>query len=93
VINYTTFQDVIDHGFDYLGGTPSEQVRRDCVGWRCSTVSTPRRCPTRIHTTPARLCVAFTVRRGQNQASSFRVLQKAGPSLKLNASWTGFCSM
>jgi hypothetical protein len=31
VINYTTFQDVIDHGFDYLGGTPSEQVKRDCV--------------------------------------------------------------
>jgi hypothetical protein len=84
VINYTTFQDVIDHGFDYLGGTSSEQVRRDCVGSRYST---------RIHTTPARLCVAFTVRRGQNHASSFRVLQKAGPSLKLNASWTGFCSM
>jgi hypothetical protein len=31
VINDTTFQDVIDHGFDYLGGTPSEQVHRDCV--------------------------------------------------------------
>jgi hypothetical protein len=31
VISYTTFQDVIDHGFDYLGGNPSDQVRRDCV--------------------------------------------------------------
>jgi hypothetical protein len=31
VISYTTFQDVINHGFDYLGGTPSEQTRRDCV--------------------------------------------------------------
>jgi hypothetical protein len=31
VINDTTFQDVIDHCFDYLGGNPSEQVRRDCV--------------------------------------------------------------
>ena len=31
MITYTTFQDVIDHGFDYLGGNPSDQVKRDIV--------------------------------------------------------------
>lgn len=29
MISYTTYQDVIDHGIDYLGGTPSDQVLRD----------------------------------------------------------------
>jgi hypothetical protein len=31
VITYTTLSDVINHGFDYLGGNPSEQSRRDIV--------------------------------------------------------------
>ncbi len=31
VISYTTFQDVVDHGIDYLGGNPSSQTTRDCV--------------------------------------------------------------
>src|SRR4051812_43325082 len=31
MIAYTTFQDIIDHGMDYLGGNPSENARRDCV--------------------------------------------------------------
>jgi len=31
VISFTTFQDVLDHGVDYLGGNPSDQVKRDCV--------------------------------------------------------------
>ena len=30
-VAYTTFQDVIDHGIDYLGGNRSENSRRDCV--------------------------------------------------------------
>ncbi|SIO37942.1 hypothetical protein SAMN05444166_4229 [Singulisphaera sp. GP187] len=30
-ISYTTFQDIIDHGIDYLGGNPSDQVKRDCI--------------------------------------------------------------
>ncbi len=31
MISFTTFQDVIDHGIDYLGGNPSSQATRDCV--------------------------------------------------------------
>ena len=31
MITYTTLSDVINHGFDYLGGNPSEQSRRDIV--------------------------------------------------------------
>jgi hypothetical protein len=30
-VKYTTFQDIIEHGYDYLGGNPSEQAKRDCV--------------------------------------------------------------
>ena len=28
---FTTFDDVIQHGYDYLGGNASDQARRDCV--------------------------------------------------------------
>ena len=28
---FTTFDDVLQHGYDYLGGNPSDQARRDCV--------------------------------------------------------------
>lgn len=31
MITYTTFQDVIDHLTDYLGGEPSASTKRDCV--------------------------------------------------------------
>ena len=31
MITHTTLSDVINHGFDYLGGNPSEQSRRDIV--------------------------------------------------------------
>lgn len=31
MISYTTFDDVVNHGYDYLGGNPSEQAKRDCV--------------------------------------------------------------
>jgi hypothetical protein len=31
VISYTTFVDVVNHGFDYLGGNPTDQARRDCI--------------------------------------------------------------
>src|SRR4051794_17925692 len=31
MIPQTTFEDVIEHGTDYLGGNPSAQVKRDCV--------------------------------------------------------------
>jgi hypothetical protein len=31
VITYTTFQDVIEHGMDYLGSNSSKQARRDCI--------------------------------------------------------------
>ena len=30
-MTFTTFQDVIDHGIDYLGSNPTDQARRDCV--------------------------------------------------------------
>jgi hypothetical protein len=29
-MSFTTYEDVISHGFDYLGGNPSEQALRDC---------------------------------------------------------------
>jgi len=28
---YVTFQDLIDHGVDYIGGNPAQQVRRDVI--------------------------------------------------------------
>lgn len=31
MITYTCFQDIIDHGIDYLGGNPADQTKRDCV--------------------------------------------------------------
>ena len=30
-MTFTTFEDVVDHGYDYLGGNPSDNARRDCV--------------------------------------------------------------
>lgn len=30
-MSYTTFEDIINHGFDYLGGGLSDNTRRDCV--------------------------------------------------------------
>jgi hypothetical protein len=29
-VSFTTFEDVIEHGFDYLGGNPSDVALRDC---------------------------------------------------------------
>lgn len=31
MITFTTFQDVVDHGLDYLGSNPTDQARRDVV--------------------------------------------------------------
>jgi len=31
MISQTTFQDLIDHGIDYLGSNPSSNAQRDCV--------------------------------------------------------------
>lgn len=30
-MRFTTFQDVLDHGLDYLGSNPGDAARRDCV--------------------------------------------------------------
>ena len=30
-MTFTTFDDVVNHGYDYLGGNPSDQAKRDCV--------------------------------------------------------------
>jgi len=30
-MTFTTFDDVVDHGLDYLVSNPTDQARRDCV--------------------------------------------------------------
>ena len=30
-MGFTTYEDVVEHGFDYLGGNPNDNARRDCV--------------------------------------------------------------
>lgn len=31
MISYTTFEDIVNHGFDYLGGGLADNTRRDCI--------------------------------------------------------------